>query len=468
MYEHHMQFALAVLAFACTVCSASSVFSGTDSFPPGWMARSPRDEIRPAFSYDPKGGPKNAGSLIITHDQRNGLDGWFGRSYPVTGGDTYRFEALRKCAGVAVPRRSALVRIIWQDAEGKMVAPDVAEAEKGDPRVIWNAEPEHPADGQTDPQGWTTVSAVYRAPSKATQAILELHLQWASGGRVEWSEITFAKAAPLPARKVRLATVHYKPTGKSPRDNCQEYSPLIAEAARQKADLVVLGETVTMVGVGKGPVDVAEPIPGPTTDYFSSLAKQYQTHIVVSLNEREGHLVYNAAVLLGPDGKLIGKYRKMCMPHSEAESGVMPGNDYPVFDTKFGKVGMMICYDGFFPEVARELTNRGAEVIAWPVWGCNPLLGKARACENHIYVISSTYSDTKDGWMISAIFNPGGNPIATADTWGTVAMAEVDLNQPYIGPYNLGDFHAMLPRHRPVQVAEPGVSHRNVSLEHVR
>ena len=63
----------------------------------------------------------------------------------------------------------------------------------------------------------------------------------------------------------------------------------------------------------------------------------------------------NTAVLLGPDGKLMGKYRKVCLPHGEAEKGVAPGSDYPVFDTKFGKLGMMVCYDGFFPEVARDL-----------------------------------------------------------------------------------------------------------------
>ena len=54
---------------------------------------------------------------------------------------------------------------------------------------------------------------------------------------------------------------------------------------------------------------------------------------------------------------------------------------------------MMVCYDGFFPEVARQLANRGAEVIAWPVWGCNPDLARARAMENHVYVVSSTYED---------------------------------------------------------------------------
>jgi hypothetical protein len=62
--------------------------------------------------------------------------------------------------------------------------------------------------------------------------------------------------------------------------------------------------------------------------------------------------------------------------------------------------------------------------------------------------------DPKDGWMISAVFDQTGKPIAHADKWGTVAMAEVDLSQPCVGPYNLGDFRAMLPRHRPVAAPE--------------
>jgi predicted amidohydrolase len=142
------------------------------------------------------------------------------------------------------------------------------------------------------------------------------------------------------------------------------------------------------------------------------------------------------------------------LPHAEAENGVAPGSDYPVFDTIFGKVGLMVCYDGFFPEVARELANRGAEVIAWPVWGCNPRLAAARACENHVYLVSSTFMQPQDGWMISAVFDQTGKPIAVAEKWGTVAIAEVDLGQPYIGPWNLGEFRAMIPRHRPVDAAE--------------
>lgn len=424
--------------------------AGAAPLPEGWSLEAARDEIRPRGSYDPRGGSRKTGALILDAGDSVAQHGWFQKTFPVEGGKHYRFHALRAMERVALPRRSGPVRIVWQDAEGKPVKADVPPGREND-KTGWAplAEPEHPRDGATDAKGWTAVSGLYRAPSKAVRAVVELHLQWASKGRAAWSD-TRLEETPAPApRTVRLATIHHKPGGKSAMTNCLEYAPLIAEAAAKRADLVVLGEAVPVVGLNKKPHETAEAIPGPTTDYFGKLAREHKLHIVVSLYERAGDAVYNAAVLIGPDGGLIGTYRKMCLPPGEAESGVTPGNDYPVFDTKFGRVGMMVCYDGFFPEVARELSNRGAEVIAWPVWGCNILLARARACENHIYVVSSTYMAPKDEWMNSAVFDHAGTPIAQAEAWDTVVVAEVDLGQPYFWRNNLGDFRAMVPRHRP-------------------
>ncbi|MFN4257961.1 MAG: carbon-nitrogen hydrolase family protein [Gemmataceae bacterium] len=417
--------------------------------PDGWTTAAPRAEIRPAFAYEPTGGIESQGALLIRHDQREGLDGWWTKTFPVEGGKYYHFQAFYRAKNVSLPRRSIVVKLNWRDAKGRKVALDEPAVSGYLRGATPMAETEFPTTRAANATGWTEISDTYRAPLQATQAVVELHLQWASNGEARWSGVTFAETPPPPARHVRLATTHFRPRGgTTPAENCQLYAPLIAEAARQKADLVVLGETLTYYGLNKPFVEVAEAIPGPSTEYFGQLAQKHNLYIVAGLVERADHLIYNVAVLIGPDGKVVGKYRKTTLPRSEIEAGIAPGNEYPVFETRFGKVGLMICYDGFFPEVARQLTIRGAEVIAWPVWGCNPLLASARACENHVYLVSSTYEDISRHWMVSAVFDHEGKTIALAKDWGSVVVAEVDLAR-RARWVSLGDFKAEIPRHRP-------------------
>ncbi|MCA9015534.1 MAG: carbon-nitrogen hydrolase family protein, partial [Planctomycetaceae bacterium] len=386
----------------------------------GWQAMTPREELRPHISWEAEGGPDHKGAFLIQADGREGLMGHIQKTFPVQGGKTYEFTVLRKTEGIDLVRRAGAARLIWLDQNGKRVLRDKPSFASYRPGERPRAEPEFPGDRETA-SGWTKVAGVYRAPSEAAQVQIELHFRWGPPhSQIQWSKINFQQTDDIKPRIVRLATIHHQPReGKLPSDKPAQFAKLIEQAAEKKADLVVLPESITVYGTGLSYAECAEPIPGPSTKYFSQLAKKHNLYIVVGLYERAQHLVYNVAVLIGPDGAIVGKYRKVTLPRGEIEGGVTPGSEYPVFDTRFGKVGMMICYDGFFPEVARELSKNGAEVIAWPVWGCNPMLGAARACENHVYVVSSTYTDTSANWMISAIYGQDGKPLAQAREWGT-------------------------------------------------
>ena len=210
----------------------------------------------------------------------------------------------------------------------------------------------------------------------------------------------------------------------------------IAECASKGAQLVVLQELHCGIyfcqAEDTAMFDMAEPIPGPDTEFLGKLAKEKNAYIVAGLLEREGKAVYNTSVLIDRKGALVGKYRKVYLPREELEGGVTPGDGYPVFDTDFGRVGMMICYDVFFPDPARALAAQGAELILLPIWDGPERLTVARALENNVFLAVSSYG------LPALVLNPDGDALANTKENGTVAYATIDLNRSYADEW-LGD-----------------------------
>jgi predicted amidohydrolase len=202
-------------------------------------------------------------------------------------------------------------------------------------------------------------------------------------GEVEWQSISLEPSAAPAPRKVRVAAVWLRPRdSRSGADSVQRFAEYIDQIAPgQRPDVIVLGEMINRVGVAGEPDKQAEPIPGPTTELLAERARRYRSWIVFSIVERDGPDLFNTGVLLDRTGRIAGKYRKVQLPFEEVSLGIAPGRGFPVFDTDFGKVGMLICHDASFPEAARELVLNGAEMILMPIWGGRQALVRARAIE---------------------------------------------------------------------------------------
>jgi predicted amidohydrolase len=303
---------------------------------------------------------------------------------------------------------------------------------------------------RTEPEGeWVRLFGTFQVPEKATGVDLELFFGWAANGVVWWDDISLEEVSRPPERIVRVATVFHRPreTG-APEKSVAEFCQKVAEAAAYRPDIVCLPEGITVIGTGKTYCDVAEPVPGPTTATLGAVARQYGCYLVAGLYEREGAIVYNTSVLLNRQGQLVGKYRKTHLPNEEFTEGITPGDEYPVFPTDFGTVGMMICWDVQFPEPARALAAKGAEMILLPIWGGNEILARARAIENHVTLVTSSYD------MKTAVINPRGDFLCEATVEKPIAICEVNLDEKIIQEW-IGDMKGRTIRERRTELRVP-------------
>jgi predicted amidohydrolase len=210
------------------------------------------------------------------------------------------------------------------------------------------------------------------------------------------------------------------------------------------AELVVLPESVTTgftPGIDAGRLwELVSAIPGSVLDPFTSVAAELGIHLVVGTYERgpAPGIVHNAAVLIGPAGDVLGAYRKTHPFGGErADRGgwVTPGDDVCVVDTPLGRIGLIICFDGDYPELSRITAIKGAEIICRPsallrsadIW---ELTNRARAYDNHVYVIGANATGVDPAGVIyfgnSMIVTPIAEVVARAASHECWVSARLD------------------------------------------
>ncbi len=255
-----------------------------------------------------------------------------------------------------------------------------------------------------------------------------------------------------------IATCAFPPTY-DVEESLRLHLAYIDEAAEAGAALVVFPEvslhgippdvlSQEIEGVLRGLYDMAEAVPdGPSVTAIAQRARERDIHVIFGLTEAgtSKGVIYNTAVLTGPQGH-IGSYRKVHVGIGE-QFYWRTGTDWPVFATPFGQIGMMICWDKAFPESARELTLRGADLLVMPTaWGLTPghgtgldnlcvrqyeLYERARAAENGRWFISSNYLGELGGFDyfgLSQVIDPLGDVVASSgNTRVGLTYATIDV-----------------------------------------
>ena len=230
-----------------------------------------------------------------------------------------------------------------------------------------------------------------------------------------------------------------------------KHIPLIEEAGRQGVQILCLQEIFNTPyfcpGQDKAWYASAEAVPGPTTERMAKYAQKYNMVMIVPVYEREAAgFLYNTAAVIDADGTYLGKYRKNHIPHTSGfweKFFFKPGNlGYPVFQTRYAKIGVYICYDRHFPDGARVLGLNGAEIVYNPsatVAGLSQHLWKleqpAHAAANGYFMGCINRVGQEKPWNLGRFYgtsyfvDPRGQIIAQANEYkDELLIAEFDLD----------------------------------------
>lgn len=197
---------------------------------------------------------------------------------------------------------------------------------------------------------------------------------------------------------VRIACIQMAPEVGAKDANVRKTLEMVDKAAAGGAKLIVLPELANSGYVFESREEafaLAEPVPGgPTTSAWAKAATQHGVHLVAGITERAGPVLYNSAVLIGPEG-YVGTFRKVHLWSAE-NLFFEPGDlGFPVYRTPIGRIGMAICYDGWFPETFRLCALQGADIVCVPTnWVPIPGQDPKREAMANILVMAAAHSNS--------------------------------------------------------------------------
>ena len=383
-------------------------FEASSGTPNSWTITGPISTMEPVTSIDNQIHFSGQYGLKMMSNNPN-CHGRAVQTVDITGNTTYIFTARFRTDIVGSIDKSVLIRVKWLS---------------GNNQLGYN----YIYDITDETKGWFLASEKIKALSGASSAEISLEFRWCTGS-IWWDDIFMENCPDVPARNIKVGTVYCRPPGPTVEKNISVMSELLDQAGKSGCDIVCLPEGWATCTTGLGMTKVeANTLDGSASVMMGNKAKQYNMYIVSGLYSWEGDTLKNVAALYNRQGKIEAVYEKVQLPDSEAEQGAVPGNLLPVFTTDFGKIGILICWDNAFPEVARILALNEAEILFCPVWGdirgtdLWKIIPRSRAIDNGVYFVTSIY----DGH--SLIINPAGDILQESGTQGTLITATIDLN----------------------------------------
>jgi predicted amidohydrolase len=377
---------------------------GPGQMPAGWELICPNSALMPRFAWERRG---NSNVLTAAGNGRPECLAWARQKIKLEGGKTFEFRVSLEADGL-------------DDLNTNLVHGIFDSGYRFNHGIF-----EYSRDGNQ-----IAGTSRFAGPVETTEAEVRLYFRFSPRGQVRWKQVTLQECEPITPRLVTIAYADGPVTGDY-REVLARWDCWLDYAGQQKADVALLPEMFN----GRKPRE-AEPLQGPSGELLRRKARQWRMYVCGSFYERRGDVTYNTAPLYDREGRLAGTYEKNYPFDPELDDGVTPGTAVPIFQTDFGRVGIQICYDNWFPEVVRLLAYQGADLILYPNAGYYPELMAARATDSGVWIAVSSLNLPAGIWD-SGGARAGGELPGLCPATSIVSWKRIDRYRMLIGSIDM-------------------------------